>query len=63
MRILRQMCDHTIKYRIQNDVILKIDVTSIGKKVTINQLKYFEYVQKRPQGMSLKRVNCIIFST
>jgi len=63
MRMLRWMCGHTRKDRIRNDIIReKIGVAPIEEKIAENHLRWFGYVQRRPQEVSVRRVDNMIFS-
>jgi len=58
------MCDHTRKERIRNDVIREnIGVAPIEKKMIENRFKWFGYVQRRLQEVSVRRVYYMDFST
>jgi len=48
---------------LQNDLIReKIGVTPIEEKMTENRLRWFWHVQRRPQEVPIRGVDCMIFS-
>lgn len=58
------ICDHTRKERIRNDIIREnIGVAPIEEKTIENRLRWFGYVQRRLQEVSVRRVYYMDFST
>jgi hypothetical protein len=55
MRMLRWICDHTRKDRIKNDDIMdKLGVASIQKKLVQHRLRWFGYIQRMSPETSVR---------
>ena len=49
MRMLRWMCDHTIKDRIRNEGIgNKVGTAPIEEKIVKHRVRWFGHIQRRP---------------
>ena len=57
MRMLCWMCGNTRRDKVRNeDIRIKIDVTSIEEKMRENRLRCFDHVRRRPTDALVRRV-------